>query len=469
MTGFGLVAYATYLPHHRLSGEEIAHTLGSGAGRGERVVAAFDEDATTMAVEAARRAMEADANREVPAIYFATTSPPYLDKTNAAAIHAALGLPDACFAADIAGSARSGTAAMRAALTAGGLAVLADVRTGLPGSGDERAGGDGAAALIFGDPAESIADVLSVVSLTAELLDRWRTPDRRDAEVWEERFGLETYEPLITKAAHQALEAAGLTGVDHAVVTSPNAGVAKRARALFPHAATVSSSPIGHCGAADLGLGLAAILDGADVGETILVVSAVDGCDAVVLRTTDRLTRRRQTRPVANQLAAGARVSYPSYLTWRGQLIREAPRRPDPERPAAPPSARGEQWKFNLTGTRCTSCALVHLPPERACKGCGAIDAMTTHSVANRTGTIATYTVDRLAFSPSPPLVSAVVDFDGGGRCALEVADADPDRLAVGARVDVTFRRLYTAGGVHNYFWKARLLDPAEPSTAGSD
>ena len=71
-------------------------------------------------------------------------------------------------------------------------------------------------------------------------------------------------------------------------------------------------------------------------------------------------------------------------------------------------------------------------------------------------GTVATFTVDRLAYSPSPPVVDVVVDFDGGGRCSVEVADARPDELAVGSEVELTFRRLFTAGGVHNYFWKAR-------------
>jgi len=44
--------------------------------------------------------------------------------------------------------------------------------------------------------------------------------------------------------------------------------------------------------------------------------------------------------------------------------------------------------------------------------------------------------------------------------------------LAVGTRVGLTFRRLYTAGGVHNYFWKARVLggaaEGAERSTTGA-
>jgi hypothetical protein len=28
----------------------------------------------------------------------------------------------------------------------------------------------------------------------------------------------------------------------------------------------------------------------------------------------------------------------------------------------------------------------------------------------------------------------------------------------MGDRVEMTFRRLYTADGIHNYFWKARPL-----------
>jgi uncharacterized OB-fold protein len=76
--------------------------------------------------------------------------------------------------------------------------------------------------------------------------------------------------------------------------------------------------------------------------------------------------------------------------------------------------------------------------------------------LADRDGTVATFTVDRLAFSPSPPLITVVVDFDGGGRYTLEVADAGPDEIAIGTRVQPTFRRLYSVEGIHNYFWKAR-------------
>jgi len=53
-------------------------------------------------------------------------------------------------------------------------------------------------------------------------------------------------------------------------------------------------------------------------------------------------------------------------------------------------------------------------------------------------------------------MVAVVVDLDGGGRFRCELADAGPDEVAIGMRVELTFRRLLTAGGVHNYFWKVR-------------
>ena len=63
-------------------------------------------------------------------------------------------------------------------------------------------------------------------------------------------------------------------------------------------------------------------------------------------------------------------------------------------------------------------------------------------------------------------MIQAVVDVDGGGRCTIEVADAEPKRVRVGPRVAFTFRRLFTAGGVHDYFWKSHLLDDGSSTMA---
>src|SRR3546814_20387517 len=79
--------------------------------------------------------------------------------------------------------------------------------------------------------------------------------------------------------------------------------------------------------------------------------------------------------------------------------------------------------------------------------------------MADAKGTVSSFTVDRLAYSPSPPIVFAVVDFDGGGRLPVELTDVDEDEVRVGARVEMTFRRLFTAAGIHQYFWNAPLDD----------
>jgi uncharacterized OB-fold protein len=82
--------------------------------------------------------------------------------------------------------------------------------------------------------------------------------------------------------------------------------------------------------------------------------------------------------------------------------------------------------------------------------------------LADVQGTIATFTVDRLAFSLAPPIVAAVIDFDGGGRLRCELTDTDPSTVKIGDRVEMTFRRIFTGGnGVHNYFWKARPIKEA--------
>jgi hydroxymethylglutaryl-CoA synthase len=444
-----LIAYATYLPRYRLAGGDV------GLRRGDRVVASYDEDSTTMAVAAAGRALE---GHPLPvSLYFATSSPAYADKTNATAIHAALGMPHASFATDLCGTGRSGFAAWRAAAATGGLALTADVRVGRPGSADERLGGDGAAALLFGD-GPAIADVLATTSLTSEFLDRWRSPRSITGEQWEERFGADRYAALIRTAVDRTLDETGLAEVDHVVVACPNSAIVKRVGTLVKALKSTRTSPVGFSGVADAGITLAAVLDIAEPAETILVVSAFDGCDTILLRTTAQLPLARQSTPVSLQRAEGIVVRHLTYLSWHGLVELEPPRRPEPDRPAAPPAARAEEWKFGFAGTRCRQCGFVHLPPVRVCRCCGTTDEMDAAPVATLQGTIVTHTVDYLAYSPSPPMIQAVLDVAGGGRCTIEVTDAEPERLRVGARVAFTFRRLFTAGGVHDYFWKSHLL-----------
>src|SRR3954470_23383918 len=244
----GIISWGTYVPEARLDRGLIAAALGTPAGAGTRSVAGYDEDTTSMGVEAARQALANLAPELMPQrVLFATANPAYLDKTNATAIHAALGLPSSAAAFDVGGAVRSGIGAMMLATqaTVPTLVVVSDIRTGRPGGADEREGGDGAAAFVMAS-ADTVGDAMQVrpiaaASASAEFLDRWRLPGETASHVWEERFGEHAYLPLVQAAFTDALKAAGIgaDALDHVIVTGVHtraARAASRALGVAPEA-----------------------------------------------------------------------------------------------------------------------------------------------------------------------------------------------------------------------------------------
>ena len=130
----GITSYGAYVPWNR---------LGSGTNgwtaRTERSVASFDEDSITMAVAAAINCLDGLPRQDVEALYFASTTPPYKEKSNAATVSVAADLPFETLSMDFADSLRAGTAALQAAIDAvkGGsakqvLLVAADMRVPQP-------------------------------------------------------------------------------------------------------------------------------------------------------------------------------------------------------------------------------------------------------------------------------------------------------------------------------------------------
>ena len=144
-------------------------------------------------------------------LFFSTPTPAYLDKTNATTVHAALGLAPGAGAYDLAARcARRGHPAGGSGRRADGptLAVVSDLRTGLPGA-EERDSGDGAAAFVFGPdgrawPSWSAAAAAPTSSSTAG-----GSPERPTRTSWEERFGEEVYVPLARAAFAAALKEPG--------------------------------------------------------------------------------------------------------------------------------------------------------------------------------------------------------------------------------------------------------------------
>ena len=500
------------MPRHRLDRAEIKAFFGSGGGSGSRAVASFDEDTTTMGYAAARSALDSCAGtalaqaRGLSDLWFATSTPAYLDKTNAAAIHAALGLDVGVGALDFGGALRSGIGALRSALAGRQpiLVVTADMRDGMPTSADEATASDGAAAILVGgagngddrgaDTAddgpgpgsagtggEVIAEFLGCGTATDEFMDRWRLPGSPRPNMSPERFGEAAYGPVLQAAWDAALADSGIEAGDvgRLLVAGMNARALQRNMRVFGAAAKQAAKPpdgpandlaagiadrVGNTGTAHPLLLLTAALESAAPDEIIAVVTAADGAEALILRTTSAIASHRPAAPLQAQIDDGKALAYGAFLSWRQMVTVAPPNRPPPSPPSAAAGYRRRHWKFGFVGSRDRSSEMVHLPPARVSERGGAVDDMAEAPMAATQGTIASFTVDRLAYSPSPPVVFAVVDFDGGGRAPLQLTDASADEVTVGGRVEPTFRRLFTADEVHNYFWKVRPVQTAAPT-----
>ncbi|MFN8026652.1 MAG: hydroxymethylglutaryl-CoA synthase [Acidimicrobiia bacterium] len=421
----GIVSSAAYLPYRRLDRTQIAPFVGQGGGKGTRTVASYDEDSTTMAVEAGRLALRGTG--AVPnQLLFGTTFPAYADKTNATAVHAALRLPHDSLALDLGASVRSAVGGLLLALEGTGtsLVVSADVRTGLPGSGEEAAGGDGAAALVVGDD-NVIAEFLGRASVSDEFVERWRQPGEQRTKVWDEKFSEINLVPLGVRAWNQALEAAGITANDvkAAAVSAPVARVAKSMGGKLDgvHVIDDLSATVGNTGAAQPALLLAALLEQAEPGQVVALVAVVLAdermccCSGPPARWESYRPARADRRAGRGRWCAALRQ-----VPRGGACCRWSLRRPEPGRISRPQSQRGRDWKFGFVGSKNPETGEIHMPPARVSSDGLRTDEMEPIAMADAVGTVVTFTIDRMAYSPSPPVVFAVVDFDGSGRLPIE-------------------------------------------------
>ena len=483
----GIISAAGYLPHWRLQREAITQVLGTSAGKGQRCVASYDEDSLTMAVEAGRKVL-ADAPSAPPsAVWFCTTSPTYAEKTNATVAHAALRLGSEVIAADAGSGLRGPAAALRSALRSTDPAVLVlagDVRTGLASSVDEKDGGDAGAAVLVGEGAAGsevavIAEYLGGASATREFLDRWRSPGEVRTRSWEDRFGEQRYGDLAAQAWEAGLKDAGLD-LDQlskvAVVgPRPRAGAAlvKKLGAAGVEVIDSLASSVGFAGAAQPLLMLTALIEQSQPGQVIALLAMADGADVFFFRVTDAaVTAATATTAVtvADQLEDGDNtLLYSKYLSWRNVLPVQPPNRPEPARMSAAAAERRLDWKYGFVGSKDRESSALHLPPARVSFVGGNIDDMDPAPMADIAATVATFTVDSLAYSPSPPVVFAVCDFAGGGRLPVELTDVRPADVSIGMTVEMTFRRLNTADGIANYFWKARPVRGQKTSLGQSE
>jgi uncharacterized OB-fold protein len=217
---------------------------------------------------------------------------------------------------------------------------------------------------------------------------------------------------------------------------------------------------IGNTGTAAAFLMLAGALEKVKPGDRLLFATYGDGADAFIFRITDQIKKYQKKPIISQQIAGKTAINYGQYLTWRGLVPVEASTLP--ERSALSLQARWRERKAitALYGMKCKKCGAPQYVPigqtPRVCVNCQAKDNFEPYKFSDKKGVLFTYSIDQLMPTLNPPGVSGVVDFEGGGRIIVELTDCDVDKVKIGMPLEMTYRKMFTSRGVHNYFWKAK-------------
>ena len=340
----GIVSYGVYIPRFRIRLDEIARVWGDGEEitEGLRVfeksVPDLDEDTVTIAVEAARNALQRakiDPKR-IGAIYAGSESHPYAVKPTATIVGQAVCTSSSFTAADFEFACKAGTAALQACLGLVssnlidlGLAIGADVSQGAPGDMLEYTAAAGGAAYIIGSR-DVAAEIEGTYSFTSDTPDFWR----REGMPYPEHGGRFTGEPAYFK--HVAGAARGLLermnsapeDYDYAVFHQPNGKFPVRVAKMLGFSKKQIEPGlivplIGNTYSASCLIGLAATLDIAQPGERIFVTSFGSGAgsDAFSISVKDKIDDIRcGALSVRDYIGEAEYLDYAMYAKHKGKL-----------------------------------------------------------------------------------------------------------------------------------------------------
>jgi 3-hydroxy-3-methylglutaryl CoA synthase len=440
---------------------------------GERAVCNWDEDALTLSVEAARACL---AQAQSPgALTLASTTLPFVDRSNATLVATALDLPATLETLDVTGTLRAATGALAQACRRGDgvrtLVIGADAREARPGSPEEMDFGAAAVALLVAPGGSAaaepvLAQVRAAVHVAADFIDHYRMDGEAFDYALEERWVRdEGIAKLLPGAIASALQAAGLAAADiqHCILPVSTAAAQRLVRATGLERARLADPQQQSCG--DTGVAqpftmLLGALEQAAPGDNLLLVGFGQGVDALVL-SIPRSAPALRHRPLQAAIARRREeTSYTRYLSHRGHLAVDFGKRAERDNR----SAQSVMWRKSrqvtgFVGGRCAVCTTVQFPKSRVCvnPACRRTDSQADVRLADLAGRVKSFTEDWQAYAASPPAIYGNVEFEGGGNLLMEFADAQAGELKVDMPVRFVFRikDFDRMRAFRRYFWKA--------------
>lgn len=475
MTDAQIAAIGAYTPRLRIVAEEFEDAWGSfnAAGVKQKAVPEADEDALTMGVEAAERALDVAgySGADVCHLAFATTSPPMAEEDLSARLANVLGVPDGVTTRTMTGSTRVGAQALSGALDAGpwgekiGLVIISDCPKGAPDSDVEHAAGAGSAALVVdGNGPGKVLDRTSHVDTYPGT--RFRTGgDDKTTGLGVTQYDREAFITTLGGAVDTLDDS--LEDVDAAAVQSPDGKLPYRATAALgidaeTIAAAETVSSLGDTGAASVFIGAATAFT--QDTERLLVAAYGSGAGANAILLEGPV-------PVESALDGKTELSYAEYLRRRGEITSD-----EPEGGGAyvsvPSWRRTIDQRHRLVAGRCSACGALNFPADGACQQCNERSVSFEAIELPGTGTVEAVTTIAQGGAPpefveqqskSGPFVSAVVALDGprGNETvsvASQVLNGDT-KVDIGTAVDATVRRIYSQEDVIRYGFKMQVSE----------
>lgn len=339
----GIVGYGAYVPRYRLPAKEVSRIWTDGKGGlpvKEKAVAGIDEDVVTMSIEAARNAVKRAGIEptQMRAVWVGSESHPYAVKPTSTIVAEAIGAVPDVQAADWQFACKAGTEAMVAAIGFVGsgmapyaMAIGMDIAQGKPGDALEYTAAAGGAAYILGPAEESLAVINATYSYVTDTPDFWRRAYQKYPEHGQRFTGEPAYFTHITEASKELMGAMGTAPGDYnyAVFHQPNTKFPQRVAKMLGFS-TEQIEPgllvpmIGNTYAGAAIIGLSAVLDIAEPGDRILLVSFGSGAgsDAFDLLVTDAILERRDRAPkTQDYIARRTEIDYATYTRMRGKLV----------------------------------------------------------------------------------------------------------------------------------------------------
>lgn len=341
----GIVSYGAYIPRYRIRVEEIAKVWGAnpnsiidGLMVYEKSVPDLDEDTITIAVEAARHAINRAGidPQEIGALYTGSESHPYAVKPSSTVVAEAIGATPNLTVADFEFACKAGTAAIQTCMgmvDAGmiklGVAIGADVAQGAPGDALEYTAAAGGVAYVIGKK-DLVANIESTYSFTTDTPDFWR----REGMPYPEHGGRFTGEPgyfkHVTNAAQGLLKKMGTkpSDYDYAIFHQPNGKFPTRvAKMLGFNSEQIKPglvvTRLGNTYSGSCMMGLAATLDIAKAGDRIFMTSFGSGAgsDSFSFTVTDRIEEIRNGAPSVEKLMANPiYIDYATYARHKNKI-----------------------------------------------------------------------------------------------------------------------------------------------------